>query len=448
MIFSWTHEFSIEAATAQKLLKDHSRSLQHLQLRDRNVINKEWKKPFLMVGLRTLSISCLAASITGARLVAKNSSTLQELEIGLETAALNAYLRDTIHEEVVDSNLTLTFCRLLPDYSDPAEVSVAYLKLRKLKVIGMDTRLLFGGPFRPLTDLSVLMTLTLESCHGLYNSFRSLANKTGSESINRLPRLCSLTIRQERVDHYYPTDSIASFLYSMSPLTTLHVLLSGISNYQRLKGILKVHGRSLKSLIWDQRFGRRYCMQDDRLIENKNQSLERLRNIADFRPHLVELGIPVTWNYASGLSEDGLETSYGRYLKKMKDLKTLNIRNLPRMTPDAFVRSDWLPSYWKFQALASMIVDDVMESNICEAGRLPKLSVIGLGALTYCDVWDGNLAQRQTDLDDYLRLRIFAADYAKTRIGKTQPLLSPLACGYAGGIGREISENTSIFERY
>lgn len=46
-----------------------------------------------------------------------------------------------------------------------------------------------------------------------------------------------------------------------------------------------------------------------------------------------------------------------------------------------------------------------------------------------------------TNMDDYLRLRVYAIDYLKNARGRTSPFLTLVAYGYPGDVGKGISEN-------
>lgn len=63
-------------------------------------------------------------------------------------------------------------------------------------------------------------------------------------------------------------------------------------------------------------------------------------------------------------------------------------------------------------------------------------------------MWDGSVADGATGIDNILRLRIWAIDYAKTARGVLTPLLTQVASGYPGNVGKDISEDMNIFKPY
>ena len=96
------------------------------------------------------------------------------------------------------------------------------------------------------------------------------------------------------------------------------------------------------------------------------------------------------------------------------------------------------------------LVDDLVKDlvHLKKSRRMPQLRTVGLGALTYRDVWDGSVVEGATTTDSILRLRIWAINYAKNARGILTPLLTKVASGYPGNVGKDISQDMSIFEPY
>ena len=198
---------------------------------------------------------------------------------------------------------TLSFCKELGERANPAGVSVPVLKLESLKIIGLDLWPFVNGSFRPLTDFSTLTSLILESCCGLFNALPMLTVVSGGKTVSRLPNLQSLTIRNEDDDHPDLLRTLDYFLRSLSPLRTLHLLLSGDYDMRASKEFLKVHGATLRSLVLDERLGRRYDLVDDRLVDLRDAG--RLTTIVKYCPNLVELGISVRWSNGDDVPPEG-----------------------------------------------------------------------------------------------------------------------------------------------
>lgn len=209
----------------------------------------------------------------------------------------------TFYEIDEMTNKTLRFCEKLAERADPADISVPVLNLESLKVIGWDLRPLLNGSYRPITDFDSLTSLTLESCPGLFDALPMLTKVSGGEAVSRLPNLQSLTIRNERDDHPDFTRNLDYFLRSLSPLRTLHLLLSGHYVMRSSKEFLKVHGATLQTLVWDERLGRRHDLADDRLVDLRDAG--RLSTIVKHCPNLVELGISVRWSNGDDVPAEG-----------------------------------------------------------------------------------------------------------------------------------------------
>ena len=96
--------------------------------------------------------------------------------------------------------------------------------------------------------------------------------------------------------------------------------------------------------------------------------------------------------------------------------------------------------------LADTIATDLLDAYGLDAP--PPLRIIGLGALTYRDVYDGTVVDGATAVEQFLRLRVYAVEYIRNIRGDQVPLLTMVANGYPGNIGPDISENLSIFEPY
>ena len=198
---------------------------------------------------------------------------------------------------------TLRFFKKLAERADPAGISVPVLKLESLKLIGWDLRPLVNGAYRPITDFNSLTSLTLESCLGLFDVLPMFTKVSGGEAVIRLPNLQSLTIRNERDDHPDFTRSLDYFLRSLPPLRTLHLLLSGHYVMRSSKEFLKIHGATLRTLVWDERLGRRHDLDDDRLVDLRDAG--KLGTIVKYCPNLVELGISIRWDNGDDVPPEG-----------------------------------------------------------------------------------------------------------------------------------------------
>ena len=413
-----------------------------------------------------------------AWLICKNRKTLRHLGIGLESRILGAFYHHDL--DVVEENFedTESFMDLLKEFDQNAKSQAPMLRLESLKMIGLDPRvMLFGQSIlggqsssrsisRPFVDLQHLTSLTLESCFNLGRLLHLLARSSsdgsvnGDESVKNLPNLRSLTIRSEDT-HRLRSSALKSFLCALSPLKSLRILFSGQSVLPRLSDILPIHGATLEALVWEDRLGRRADLKSDRIpFDEACDIMDRASDIAEFCPNLVELGIAVKWHY----NKDGVPTDFEGEVRasgflyfpmqkannciqviekplRLPHLKTLNIRNLPRI-----IHYDTSQPAPFIKGLADMIAQDLLDEY--ESDGPPPLRILGLGALTYRDVYDGTVVEGATALDEFLRLRVYAVEYVKNIRGDRVPLLTMVANGYPGNIGVDVSENLSVFEPY
>ena len=193
-------------------------------------------------------------------LVERNRKTLRQLRIGNEQrlAQLYAFNRsDDLDSEasVFTGGLLDSLNRLLPDHKP----SNATLSLESLILCGLDFRKLVQQSFMPPNDnlrinFDNLDALALESCIGLADAFPRLVGPEHARDNSSNPlRLRTFILRQERIDDNFMS-ALETFLLSIPPLTTLHVLLEGTQIMSvDVPEILKAHGQSLRSLIWDHR---------------------------------------------------------------------------------------------------------------------------------------------------------------------------------------------------
>lgn len=101
----------------------------------------------------------------------------------------------------------------------------------------------------------------------------------------------SLTIRQEQVNGSFAM-TLAAFLYSLpKPLRSLHVLLGGVNHPQDLEPILKKHGATLSSLIWDENQGLRTASINSGWTASLGLDQSHLEIVAKHCPKLRSLGI-------------------------------------------------------------------------------------------------------------------------------------------------------------
>ena len=147
----------------------------------------------------------------------------------------------------------------------------------------------------PSIDFMSLSTLAIESCFYLHCAFQQFAarratNLTAPHTI----RLKSFYLRHEHRDHSVGLD-IETFLCSFSGLEKLHVLLEiGSEAARPLAPLLRWHGETLKTLVWDQWYGPR--IRAKITTTARPAILEHLRILSQRCPKPIALGITFDWN--------------------------------------------------------------------------------------------------------------------------------------------------------
>lgn len=172
--------------------------------------------------------------------------------------------------------------------------TIPTLSLNSLRLYGLDLEVLARSPIGACIDFTILTSLNLGSCFGLDESLLRLTASIGARpGASLVPRLKSFYLRHERSDTLFGM-RLGAFLCSFAGLWHLHVLLEGSAPRQTLSPILAIHGKTLRTLVWDQRTGQRVapCTSVSKYADHS----EHLRIISQKCPKLIGLGISLDWN--------------------------------------------------------------------------------------------------------------------------------------------------------
>lgn len=136
-----------------------------------------------------------------------------------------------------------------------------------------------------------------------------------------------------------------------------------------------------------------------------------------------------------------------RGIATLKELKTLNIRNMPEIHATRGIDL-WLSPDTLYHGLGSSLIEKYIRNRMPSI-YAPKLDILAFGALTHRDVWEasGFSNSGELDLATAFRLRIFHIKYKFFNDCFPTPTLTRVATGSASAIGH-ISEDLSIFEPY
>lgn len=133
-------------------------------------------------------------------------------------------------------------------------------------------------------------------------------------------------------------------------------------------------------------------------------------------------------------------------LSRLENLRTLNIRNMPEVSYLQFGLVEWLNIDDLCQSLITSLLKRVVDKY--NYVYKPNLDVVILGGLTYRDVYDASRVWDAHPLDDFLRLRVYRAEYILKRPENTFITNAKLeAKGYSPRI-KLLSDQLHILDQY
>lgn len=221
-------------------------------------------------------------------LLKMNRGSLRQFQLGAESCLAKAYTGGATD---MGPSLSLSHMGLTdPDNS-------TFFDLESLWLCNINLFWLIRTVTQQIVDWSALTSLTLDSCPrsgpGLL-----LLKEFGM-------KLKSFSLRYEAFNEQTPVPDIEAFLLSFKGLRSLQVLLEGFAAID-LENILKSHGKTLKTLVWDERRGpRRSMAESTATIRGATGHLEA---IASSCPELTSLGISLDWVILCN-SHDGINVA-------------------------------------------------------------------------------------------------------------------------------------------
>lgn len=230
-------------------------------------------------------------------LLAKNHQNLRHLRLGNELECVNEYAERACVDRRESRRFTLTekFSEIMrKNVAALKRPSASVIRLESLSLVGLDIDHFAHGLIGPEFDFASLSTLTLESCSGLDASLPLLMGARDSRRKKKSALgLHTLAIRHENISNEF-LRGLEDVLVSMKPLVHLHILLEGDHDGTvKLHKILRVHGKCLRSLVWDERIAPRLEMLDD--TNNFSSNHENLEVVSKHCPGLEALGISLDW---------------------------------------------------------------------------------------------------------------------------------------------------------
>ena len=167
------------------------------------------------------------------------------------------------------------------------------MHLKSLSLCGLDLDSILTNSSYFSIDFNALQSLTLESCAGLEHALPKLMGPdvVHHETLGAL-RLETFILRHE-CPYTFFAQALETFLLSLRPLKTLHILLENPSQACLPFESLKHHGKTLQSLIWDERRSPRSDVSAD--TSRIPDKFFHLKYIARYCTKLRALGITLDW---------------------------------------------------------------------------------------------------------------------------------------------------------
>ncbi|KAL8789070.1 MAG: hypothetical protein Q9213_001333 [Squamulea squamosa] len=346
----------------------------------------------------------------------------QPYSIATATAAEEATER--IHVATYDNTTDIVMEAIASKFMEP-EVTPRESNVDRLELIGLDVTKFQRDSFS-LFDWRNIVSLSFESCWGLEQFFAILAPSTDSRgSFVKLDvRLRSFRVRVENSSHGF-RNQLCDFLMTLPGLSNLAVLLeynSSLRRTSKFKKVLSTHGKTLKSLVWDERKRTRnsFSGQDGRF-----PCSEQILDITDLCKELVELGVPLDWQMFA-TSGSPIDARVKRRLRSMKYLRTLNIRTMPSLDPMTSMLPQWENMHSHF---ADTVIKTILDTQ--DLGCRPPLDTLAIGALRYRDVRNGLGCRTvyEPEMYKYYRLQVYDIDRRYKNEGRYKPLAIPREVG-------------------
>lgn len=414
--FQWDHCCELDASTLNLLFGRQAASLQIFSC---NRYSSSCDSSGSVIeGIRRLSFEGMDFDRGGckwaATMIVESAETLDYLALGFKTRIAQDFALK-IHPPY--DQMSTSFAADVQDVLSESDLEpLIHLSLKSLQLCGLDLGDLVRGKMALDIDFNNISELRLESCPGLIEAF-SLLTGQGKSSKLALNALEDLFVRLENPDPNFSA-SLESFLTSVRGLTHLQVLIDKAPGPidQDLEPILKYHGKTLKSLVWDERRGpRKHLDECTSLLSTK---FGNLRVISRNCPFLTNLGIPLDWDTIS--CSDKYHETIGIYLGRMPNLELLNIRNLPTLKD----RISVIPTDYFVKGLAAMFLDAVNKKR-----KSASFRTIALGSPLYRDMKVGTHHVAHTRVSDFLRFRVYNVDYAYPSPSGLSTVLSELVKG-------------------
>ena len=227
-----------------------------------------------------------------ARLIAQNRDSLRHLYLGIISVVAQYY---TIHPGPSEFRLPTSLEEMAKDTLPANERQIMWtLSLETLGLYGLNFDDVVIGALGFKIDFGSMTNLRLESCSGLNEAFALLmGNDVPQNATLSWLKLTSFFVRHEDPGQAF-AQYLAAFLTSFTGLKHLGLLLEGKSQAMSKAPILEMHGKTLQTLIWDERERPRKDTKTDTSSVSRGDNLELISRKC---PNLTALGLSVLWGF-------------------------------------------------------------------------------------------------------------------------------------------------------
>lgn len=439
---SWRHTCALETSTLALLLEHQGAKLHSL-------IVTRFSEPqnvssLLVEGLQHLAITDLNIEQRcewPSKLIVQTRDTLRHLHLGVISRVARGYA-DNLVPRVSQHGLPATFAEMAKDalFASEGEM-VPILSLETLGLYGLNFENAVRGALGLEIEFHCMSSLRLESCSGLSEAFAVLLGNDASQNgtLSGL-KLTSFFVRYEARSQAF-AQHLAACLTSFTGLKHLGLLLEGQGQAMSKAPILEMHGKTLQTLVWEERRGSRKDTRTGTTFFSKENNLKLVSRKC---PNLTALGLPLGWGIRWGISQfstliplvstaiphlyEHIEADFQQLETiscRMPKLQTLHFRNLPKTSlTEIYLSTDHL-----VKGIASTILDAYARGKV--SNRPKSLTTIALGAPLYRDIHIGSNHFPKDPTRDFLQLRVYHVDYKYQSAIGPLPIVTQVAKGTA-----------------
>ena len=286
VIYSYRHSCSLEISTLALLLKHQSATLHELHI-------TRYPEPRSVSGLLVEGLRCLTINDLNidrncewpSKLIMHNRSTLKYLALGVSSTIARCPIQDRLKHK-----LPTSFAETTKGQLSPSEPAMEMLALESLALSGLNLEdIVGGGALNSQIDFKLLTVFKVESCSRLNEAFAAIVS-SGNSTLSAL-KLTSFFLRHEEGDLEF-AQNLTLFLTSFAGLKHLSLIIEGQSRAMSKRPILEAHGKTLRTLVWDERSGPRKKTDTDTALFLNNNGLGLISLSC---PKLYALGLCVQW---------------------------------------------------------------------------------------------------------------------------------------------------------